>query len=118
MKTFLAAYLGTLYQARHADFSDNWDEARYGPEPDESSESHNRFVRWLRRAGILDLNPSRHLLKGWRYVRRYLRDLQWLYARLGDESSRNWLVNLMLFRSLGHRKIKLPTNIYKFRGTL
>lgn len=110
MKTFLATYLGTLYQARHADFSDNWDEARYGPEPDESSESHNRFVRWLRRAGILDLNPLRHLLKGWRYVRRHLRDLQWLYARLGDESSRSWLVNLMLFRSLGHRKIKLPTN--------
>ena len=114
MKTFLAAYFGTLYQARLADFSDNWDELYYGPEPVGSLESHNRFVRWLRRAGILDLNPLRHLLRGWRYIRRHLRDLQWLYVRLGDECSQSWLVDLILFRALGHRMIKLSTNTQEY----
>jgi FkbM family methyltransferase len=44
------------------------------------------------------------------FIAPHISNLEWLYAHLADEESRQTLVEVVAYRALGHRKIKLPTN--------
>ena len=104
--SFLSHYNETLTAAIPADFTDNHDADRFGP---------RSFTKQLRgrvakvAAGLFK-GTDRTVASGMEYVTPHLTELEWLYARLADEESRDILVRVIAFRALGNRKIKLPLN--------
>ncbi|MBE2181069.1 MAG: FkbM family methyltransferase [Chthoniobacterales bacterium] len=111
MNSFLLDYTRALTGAIGADFGDNWDTDRFGPEPADASVRHPGIRRLLASAGLMTIGAARQTVAGGiRFVEPHLDDLEWLYGVLADEESRSMLVQLAAFRALGHRKVKLPTN--------
>ena len=109
MKTFLLDYTRALADAIGADFDDNWDAFRFGPEPPGGLGAKLR--RSLASRGLVTAGAARQTITGGLgFVEPHLADLEWLYAILADGASREILVKLAAYRALGHRKIKLPLN--------
>lgn len=115
MKSFLYDYAHVLAGAIGADYKDNYDSDRFGPE-NKLHQGAKEILRSLsRKAGLTSTGEARQTVQvGLRFVEPHLSDLEWLYSNLSDEESRRWLTNLAAFRALGHRKIKLPTNNPEF----
>jgi FkbM family methyltransferase len=104
------------------DFRDNHDFRRFGPEPqmdDEKpisllSHARKRMKAIINAAGSaidrnLDVNHrAKNAANDW--IRPNIADLQWLYDHLSDQESRRLLVDLLAYRALGKRKVKLPLN--------
>lgn len=111
-KAFTAEICSNLFN----DWSDNYDESCFGPEPKKRVLSNNG---WLKRRIRSWLNQSGHqngaevmaiFQTGFDFVTPYLERLEHLYAQLADKESQSLLIKLMAFRALGHRKVKLPFN--------
>lgn len=83
---FHRALLKALADNWHNDHTDNFDHVRFGEQEQ----------------GIVD--PQRGLSD----VERYLEELEAFFCLLGDDRSRGLLIQLLAFRILGHRKIRLP----------
>lgn len=90
---------------RSNDWQDNWDFRRFGP-------YQNLPLAARATAGIkvildmLGLRPNRTLAA----LSAHESDMQWLYEQLQDDESKRLLVDVMAYRILGHRKVKLPLN--------
>jgi len=118
MSQFLQVYLKRILSSTDNDFVDNYDSDRFGPEVLEKKSIKQRISRLLEKAGIvttgaraLAVNQAkRTICSGLEFVEPHLADLDWLYSNLADEESRQALVDVLAFRALGYRKIKLPTN--------
>lgn len=99
---FLEAFAG---HAGH-DWTDNWDYRRFGQEPPAGLVA--RVVRaiqgLLAKMGIYRSRALTSLL-------RHEPELEWLYRHLDDEPSRQVLIEVLAFRVLGHRRVKLPLNV-------
>ena len=111
-KAFTAEVCNNLFN----DWSDNYDELCFGPEPKKRVLSKDGWLkRWIR--SWLD-QPSHQngaevvaiFRTAFDFIAPYLERLERLYARLADEQSQSLLIKLMAFRALGHRKVKLPFN--------
>ena len=111
MKSFLYEYTMLLGDAIRADFQDNYDVDRFGPEKRQSF-CLKEFCRGsVATLGLVSAGAARQTVdSGLRFVEPHLADLEWLYAKLADEESKQWLTSLMAFRAVGHRKIRLATN--------
>lgn len=111
MKTFLYDYSHLLAGAPGADLRDNYDADRFGP-AQSIHRGHKDVLRALLQTfGVTSVGEAQQTVqKGLRFVEPHLADLQWLYANLADDESRELLVSLAAFRALGHRKIRLATN--------
>jgi FkbM family methyltransferase len=109
---FLKAYRKNIAICLDNDFHDNWDEFRFGPEkkivPVRRSvlyEAKQLIKKLLSIVGLYQLqNPSEALLGG------NVEHFQWIYERLVDDESRELMVQVLSFRALGNRKVKLPVN--------
>lgn len=113
---FLQDYITVLTGALGADFSDNFDTDRFGPEK-KSSSGVREFLRraLFRKFGFAPVRHAQETLRwGLKYAKPHIPNLEWLYRHLADDLSRQWLVQLTAYRALGHRKIKLPTNSPQF----
>lgn len=115
-KDFLGAYATLVRCSVANDHDDNHDRHRFGREENRPSIAF-RIFRWLTlRLGLLTGAEAKSALRlSLTVVAPNIKDLEWLYAKLADDESRRWLVFLTAYRSLGHRKIKLPTNTPEFR---
>jgi FkbM family methyltransferase len=60
---------------------------------------------------------SREICKAIDFISPHTTNLEWLYANLADEESRQTLVDTLAYRALGHRKIKLAMNCPEFWAT-
>lgn len=91
------------------DWSNNWDYRRFGPEPELGI--HKRIVFALRdrlvRMGVYRSGALTRLLDD-------VPQLQLLYDRLQDAESREMMVQVLAFRVLGHRKVKLPLSTAEY----
>ena len=111
MRTFTLDYSKTLAAAIGANFQDNHDSDRFGLEKKRPFCPKESFKELLAIFGLSSAGASRQTVdSGLRFVEPHLADLEWLYGKLADEESKQWLTSLMAFRALGHRKIRLATN--------
>ncbi len=111
MKTFVEAYVQVLVDAIGADFADNYDGDRFGPEKRSPYGPKTILRSCCAMFGLTSVGAARQTVNsGLRFVEPHRADLEWLYGNLADEESKRWLVSLMAFRALRHRKIRLPTN--------
>lgn len=109
---FLIAYRQNIASCLKNDFKDNWDEQRFGPE--EKIVRPRKGVRYevkqlikklLSIVGLYQLkSPAEALLAN------NAEHFQWIYKRLVDDESRELMVQVLSFRALGNRKVKLPIN--------
>ena len=111
-KAFTAEVCSNLFN----DWSDNYDESCYGPEPKERVLSNEgslkrRLRSWLDQPGHQNGAEVVAIFRtAFDFIASYLERLEHLYAQLADKESQSLLVKLMAFRALGHRKVKLPFN--------
>jgi len=121
MSTFLKSYTQKVFSSLDKDFTDNWDEFRFGaPDPIASHDSKGKpFPHALLHSfGLTTAGAAKQkaktyneeLAKSIDFIAPYIANLEWLYANLADEESRQTLVDVIAYRALGHRKIKLPIN--------
>jgi FkbM family methyltransferase len=111
MSSFCLAYSKLISAAVAADCADNYDHDRFGPPPRNAFDAKALLKRILGKIGLVSVDRvSGDLRAGLSFIEPHSAQLEWLYAQLGDQESRDLLVSLMAFRALGHRKVKLPTN--------
>ena len=102
-------------------YSDNWDEEERGPEPAERGYPAFRRLgapfRAIYRAICRHIKPyAADVLHFLFPTRTYLRNvkrfrgIEYLYCRLADDTSKQLLVQIMAYRLMGHRKVKLARN--------
>lgn len=111
MSSFLSAYMGLVARSLGNDFDDNHDTDRFGPAPRIRRSVRQTVRRTAGRMGWVTTGLVRQTLdQALVLVEPLLRDLEWCYAHLADEESRELVVKLLAFRALGPGKIKLPLN--------
>jgi FkbM family methyltransferase len=111
MPGFLTDYTKSIAAAIPAYYTDNYDAARFGPQPADWHSIAGRIRSGLAQLGFITVGRAKQIvLSGMQFVEPHLSNLEWLYSHLADEESREILVKLVAFRALGHRKIKLPIN--------
>jgi FkbM family methyltransferase len=112
MSSFCLAYSKLISSAVAADCADNYDHDRFGPAPRNAFDDAKALLkRILGKIGLVSVDRVYGDLRaGLSFIEPHIAQLEWLYAQLSDQESRDLLVSLMAFRALGHRKIKLPTN--------
>jgi len=114
--SFLADYNRVLLDSVGNNHRDNFDTRRFGTQRaiDLSSirSSASRLVsQLLAKAGFARTRVVFPLLRGGiSFVQPHLADLEWLYHHLADDESRKLLVQLIAYRALGLRHVKLPLN--------
>lgn len=93
--SFLLSYFRLVVSSLFNSHRDNYDFNRFGPLPVKprraSSDKH-----------------SREIVDAIRQVMNYNPQFKHLYNMLADEESKDILVKVLAFRTLGHRKVKLP----------
>jgi FkbM family methyltransferase len=104
-------YNQALVEARRNAFRDNYDHRRFGATP------QRRFRRRLR-DGVDSLSRAFGLHSESRIIAEESTALASLYSRFDDDVSRKLLVQLLAYRTLGHRKVRLPLNSPEFWRTL
>ena len=114
-RSFLSDYALTLAASAGNDLDDNYDPLRFGPAAPASEGAGVRerltaaWRRKLRESGFI---PKRDvdiaLSFGLRFVETHLDGLQWLYDHLDEPESRCLLLQLVAYRALGHRIVRLP----------
>ena len=114
--SFFGDYHRILFESVGNQFGDNFDTRRFGPQRRLELSSLRTSVsmlasRLLARVGLARKRVMFRLLKnGAGLVQPHLTDLEWLYQHLADDQSRELLVQLIAYRALGHRHVKLPLN--------
>jgi FkbM family methyltransferase len=111
--TFTARLITALFDAQWQDHRDNHDEFRFGPAPPETlrvrlGRASHRIAAsfgFRRRDAVCTINTA--ALEQWAPL---FPDLDWLYETLADDVSRDLLVQLVAYRLLGKRAVKLPLN--------
>ena len=116
---FLIAYRQNIASCLKNDFKDNWDEYRFGPEKNEaiyaSTTNSTRYEikqlikKVLSFVGLYQLKSPTEALLGNR-----AEQFNWIYQRLEDDESRQLLVQILSYRALGYRHVKLPLNNPKY----
>jgi FkbM family methyltransferase len=121
MSTFLQNYTTKIIASQENDFDDNWDSHRFGCPDPESGEPLSKlplvhsllFAVGLKTIGAAKLAVNRaqaNIEQAIRFVAPHISNLEWLFENLSDEQSRETLVEILAYRALGHRKIKLSLN--------
>jgi len=121
MSTFLESYIQKVFSSLDNDFEDNWDEFRFGsPDPvatqrTRSKPFHHAFLEALglttggaakQKVGTCKNETS----NAFSLIAPHIANLEWLHASLVDKESLQTLVDVVAYRALGHRKIKLAVN--------
>lgn len=111
MRTFTFDYSKTLAAAIGADFQDNYDSDRFGPEKKRPFCLRECLKELLANLGLVSARTARQIVDlGLSFVEPHIADFEWLYGKLADEESKRWLVSLAAYRALGHRRILLVSN--------
>lgn len=111
--TFTSRLIAALFDAQWCDHQDNHDEFRFGPTPPETlrvrlgraSDRITSAFGFRRRDTVCAVNAA--ALEQWAPL---FPDLDWLYETLADDVSRDLLVQLVAYRLMGKRAVKLPLN--------
>ena len=90
-------------------FMDNWDFYRYGEESTQKSISPSQIFKNFLKVQLAQISViNKHLST--RYMNAYnttIDSFSYLYENLEDEKSREILINVLTYRLLGHKKVKI-----------
>lgn len=92
--------------------SDNWDADLFGPyNTTYKSTMVTKFNELFpSRLAILPVNWDREVIQNVSMIQDSIEELGYVYDLLGDESSKSTLVQVLTYRLMGHKKVKLPLN--------
>lgn len=119
--TVLDRYNDLINESLDNDHEDNYDYERFG-DLDETKNNEIspirisllNFLRRSKRAFVNTLISGSPRL-GWSdFIKQNAYRYQWLYDHLEDEKSKDLLIKLLAFRTLGNRHVKLPLNTPQF----
>jgi FkbM family methyltransferase len=121
MSIFLENYTKKVFASLDNDFEGNWDEFRFGePDPFGTQRFRGKSLLHdlLKALGLSTSGVSRQKLlmseSAIAFIAPHITNLEWFYTNLMDEESRKTLVDVVAYRALGHRKIKLAMNSPEF----
>ena len=93
------------------DFDDNYDFRRYGPLKPRKASAWSKLTGMLAaHTGIGSNQADRETARARAWLNENLSNFEWFYDRLHESASRRLLIQLLAYRALGHRRIKLPLN--------
>lgn len=102
-ENFKTKFIEAYNKNKPNNWADNFDYRRFGPIQNLTlKQKAKNIVKTILESLHIRENSMRIL------ILENESKLDWLYGRLQDEESRQLLVDLMAFRALGHRKVKLP----------
>ena len=112
MANFAAQLMYKLLECQFEEHKDNYDVFRFGNEakPPVGKRLREFISSLMRKIGFfrqqyLFPETSRSNLKEWS---AQLPGLEWMFQNLADDESRHLLVDLVAYRILGHRHVRLP----------
>ena len=114
MNTFVSAYIQKVVSNLGSYHTDNYDAHRFGPESKYIPLGFH-FARQilcaLSKLGFIrESTARRNLIAAFDPIAPYLQNLQTLFENLSGEKSRQTLIEVVAYRTLGYRKIKLAVN--------
>jgi len=111
--SFAQALNNAIEQYRTNEYSDNYDYRRFGsPAALPFKRCLKSSIKKILESFGLRANPVRTQLANDEP------ELQWIYERLQDNESKQLMVDVMAYRVLGHRKVKLPLNTPQYWAKL
>lgn len=120
---FFPAYVKATVAATGNDFTDNFDVRRFGHLKKAPASLQQRIKRQisalLRTAGLVKMWEVRNQLSAaLSFIAPHIEHFEWLYQKLADKESKQILVQVLAYRALGHRRVKLPLNNLDYWSTL
>ncbi len=109
IKSFCEVLCNSLGVQQHQ----NYDDTRFGKKRTESFDKKlfTILAFFLSKLGLTTINYAKSDVRnGLNFISQSLDSLEWLYAHLANQESRKTLVDVVAYRALGYRKIKLSTN--------
>jgi len=113
MNTFVSAYIQKVVSNLGSYHTDNYDAHRFGPESRYTFgiSFARQILCGLSKLGFIrESTARRNLIAAFDPIAPYLQNLQTLFENLSDEKSRQTLIEVVAYRTLGYRKIKLAVN--------
>jgi len=105
---FAKALLSKLSGALYNNFNDNYDSRRYGPVTSTIPPIKQKFVDGLLKKKFISGYDVQKILRIHNEIAfNYGRQLSQIYDLLADENSKQELIDIIAFRILGHKKIRL-----------
>lgn len=112
-KQFLESLMARLYDSLWALPRNNYDYYRFGPEKKLPLRWRYKapLAKLLNRLGLLppDL-VEKKIQSALAWIQPIGEELEWLFHELADEASRDTLIDVVAYRSLGYRHVKFPLN--------
>jgi len=105
---FILAFMRCIAKSLGNHYDDNYDVRRFGPSHTSTRERAQRL--FLDRGLMTSGHASTSVSTAIELVAPRLDKLEWLFSILADQESKDLVVQLMAFRALGYRKVKLPLN--------
>jgi hypothetical protein len=111
MNHLITRYQRALQECQKNSFTDNWDHRRFGPPKSDHSVPALRQIvkRLLRGLGLYQKSASPE-----QTITAHAPELDWLHSHLADQESRDLLIMILAYRTLGHRHVKLPLNTSEY----
>lgn len=118
--SFTQAFTAFLAQSLGNDFDDNYDPRRFGPLREAPAAGPDREVRrQMAERGFVPVEAVQQALRAsFNLLSPHQSGLDALYAGLADQESRHLLVQIMAYRALGHRRVRLPLSTPEYEATL
>jgi FkbM family methyltransferase len=113
MNTFVSSYIQKVVSNLGSYHTDNYDAHRFGPESRYTfgiSFARQLLCALSKLGFIQESTARRNLIAAFNPIAPYLQNLQTLFENLSDEKSRQTLIEVVAYRTLGYRKIKLAVN--------
>lgn len=99
--------------------SDNYDEDRFGPKSEKNKFGLKEKIKnVLLKDRISSVDLKYYLPKFLSEFNKYAAELEFFYNSLGDQASKELLVDLICFKFLGNTKVKLKTNNKEYHKIL
>lgn len=110
---FILEYIKVIAMCFGKEIYSNYDPIRFGKKPKRSANEliFSVFVFLASRLGLTTIRYTPNdVFKGVSFISPHLSELEWLYAHLADEQSKDILVRVVAYRAMGYKKVKLPLN--------
>lgn len=109
-KDFLIAYRQNITACLRNDFKDNWDERRFGAEKQRTLKVDKQKIKQPIKRLLAQIGLCNSIETPVSLLMSNTEQLQWVYQRFVDDGSRQLMVQVLSFRELGYRHVKLPMN--------
>jgi FkbM family methyltransferase len=115
---FLTAYRQNINLCLKNDFKDNWDERRFGAEKQLPPTTVKQQVKQPIKKLLAQIGLYGPIETSVSMLMSNVEQFQWVYQKFEDDESRQLMVQVLSFRELGYRHVKLPMNNAQYWGAV